>query len=224
MQKPNIPPVKVIFIAGQSGAGKGTQGTMLREYLTKLGAPVETLINGDLIREFNEGEDFIARRLRDIGKQGRLTPTMHLYYVAYSRFIEIMRRSDNPLILWDGSPRRESEVVHFAEVFSALEIGAVTLYLCGVDDATCEERIIERAKVSPHRNEDPKRKVAAHYAPGNGADMLKLIATMEPSPQWPILHIPIDATGSPEEVHDRIKVTLFELQGCGALSLPVYLG
>ncbi len=223
MQKPNIPPVNVIFIAGQSGTGKGTQGTMLREYLTQLGVSVATIINGDLIREYIKGDSPMALLVRKRVTAGHLVLTKTLYRLVLKEFKRLMNEPDNPLILWDGSPRREEEAVYFAEVFSKMGIGAVTLYLSGVDDTTCEERIIHRAELTG-RPEDPRRKIDSHYGPGNGADMLKLIETMEPSPQWPILHIPIDALGTPEEVHARIRVKLSELQGYELISLPVYLG
>lgn len=223
MQKPNIPPVKVIFIAGQSGVGKGTQGTMLREYLTQLRVSVATIINGELVREFNEGEHFVAKRMDDVVRRGKLASTMHLYYLAWGKFIEAMKSPDNPIVIWDGSPRRESEAIHFAEAFSDIGIGAVTLYLSGVNDTTCEDRIIHRAELTG-RPEDPRGKIDSHYGPGNGADMLKLIETKVPSPEWPIFHIPIDARGTPEEVHARIRVKLSELQGYELISLPVYLG
>jgi adenylate kinase len=97
-----------IFI-GASGSGKGTQVSLLKDYIKKKDpeTPIFYLQTGQYFREFIKQDNLAARIARDEIDQGKRAPdflAMHLWSEVF-----VNNLTGNEHLILDGSPRSRNE-------------------------------------------------------------------------------------------------------------------
>ncbi len=112
--------ITAIFI-GRSGCGKGTQASLLIEYLKKQNDSHEVLCieTGAGFREFIGGDSFTAQRSREIMNQGELQPSFISTWIWAGELITKMTGQEHLII--DGSPRRMGDAYSLASALSFYE-------------------------------------------------------------------------------------------------------
>src|SRR3989338_4699169 len=94
---------------GISGSGKGTQVTLLENYLKEHDAkrPVIRAEMGAMLREFMKGDSELAKRTKAIVDAGGLLPTFIPVFML-ARLLEPSFKGDEHLLM-DGTPRRPTQ-------------------------------------------------------------------------------------------------------------------
>ncbi|MBI2046331.1 MAG: nucleoside monophosphate kinase [Parcubacteria group bacterium] len=100
---------QVYIFIGRSGCGKGTQAKLLMEELKKREPEREILYlqTGALIREFIKGENYSARRAKEIYDAGDRQPDFLAVNMWSNFFLE--RFTGKETIVADGTPRSFAE-------------------------------------------------------------------------------------------------------------------
>lgn len=110
-------PSVFIFI-GRSGAGKGTQATLLMDALRKADPSrgVQYIQTGLELREFIKGSGFTEAETKKAYDTGALMPEFLTIYLWTKALVE--RRTGGEHIVFDGTPRRFHEAGVLSSVFS----------------------------------------------------------------------------------------------------------
>ena len=102
---------QVFIFIGRSGCGKGSQAKLLMEELEKWEPPREILYlqTGALIREFIKGENYSARRAKEIYDAGDRQPDFLAVHMWSNFLIERLKEDTSQSIVADGTPRSLNE-------------------------------------------------------------------------------------------------------------------
>lgn len=98
-----------IFV-GRSGAGKGTQVSLLKEKLKKIDPllPVFIVETGKKFRELVDTDTYTGRRLRDIVHTGKLSPSFLGVHMWAQCLVD--GYTGKGVVFMDGTPRKNTEV------------------------------------------------------------------------------------------------------------------
>lgn len=101
---------QTIIFHGPSGAGKGTQAQLLKQYLEEKDTinPVIYLSTGQEFRRFMEGDSFAARRVKNILDEGGLLPDFLPVWI-WTDFLNRHIHTGHEHIVLDGAVRRVNE-------------------------------------------------------------------------------------------------------------------
>ena len=150
----NIPQT-FIFI-GRSGSGKGTQATLLKDYLEKnTDAPVTYIQTGQRFRDFTAGSTHTAMLARGVIETGALMPEFLGVWNWSSIFVDSIK-GDEHLIL-DGMPRRlrEAHMVDSAMEFYSRKMPMV-IYL-DISHTIAKERLLGRGREDDNHDDIDRR-------------------------------------------------------------------
>ncbi len=112
--------VTAIFI-GRSGCGKGTQASLLIDYLKQHAEIKEVLFveTGALFRDLIDLESFTWRHSREIMEKGELQPSFISTWIWAGELINKMTGREHLVI--DGSPRKLGEAYSMASALAFYE-------------------------------------------------------------------------------------------------------
>jgi UMP-CMP kinase len=187
--------VTVVFVLGGPGAGKGTQSdNLVRDYgFTHLSAG--DLLRSEQVREGSQYGELIRHHIRE----GTIVPmevTVALLSNAMSDTLSKGTSKSSPArFLIDGFPRKLDQAVFFEETVCPSKL---TLFLSCPEEVMLA-RLLKRGETSG-RDDD------------NIESIRKRFRTFEET-SMPVVHnfekqgkvISVEATGSKEEVYERIK-------------------
>lgn len=142
-----------IFI-GRSGAGKGTQAALLREYLARQDStPIFNVETGDHFRSFIKQESHSAMLAREIMNKGGLQPSFLASWLWTTVLLEKFTGVEHLII--DGSPRTlpEAHVLSTALAFYGFSRPHIIYLAVSRDVAT--DRLLARG-----RSDDAAEKIA----------------------------------------------------------------
>jgi adenylate kinase len=111
-------PMKVIFLIGRPGCGKGTQ---LKFLIEKTGFSVVN--TGELLREKAKDNDVVGKKVKEVLEKGGLIPTPVVFSLWMPRILDYYEKGERGVI-FDGNPRKLYEARLLEELF--LMIGAET--------------------------------------------------------------------------------------------------
>jgi adenylate kinase len=193
--------LQTIVLIGPSGCGKGTQATLLKEYLEKHDTehPTHYFQTGEKFREFMEGDKHTHRKIKEVLTHGGLAPGFLPIWMWGSLFIEGLTGNDH--IITDGFPRRaeESPILHTAfEFYERQNPNVITFDMP-------DDLIVERLVHGRKRFDDTAEKVAERLA-WFRRDVSLAIRFFEEHPYYKVHHI--DGTRTVEEVHQTIIESL----------------
>lgn len=100
---------KFYIIIGRSGSGKGTQASLLKEYLASNGhTDVKHFTTGGSFREFFASQNHTSKIAKEVADSGGLLPA----YLAIWNWANIFIKElgDNTTVLLDGAPRAVDEL------------------------------------------------------------------------------------------------------------------
>jgi adenylate kinase len=150
-------PETFIFI-GRSGSGKGTQATLLKEYLEKnTDAPVTYIQTGQRFRDSTAGDTHTAKLARDVIETGALMPEFLGVWNWSSIFVDSVR-GDEHLIL-DGMPRRLREAHMLDSAMKFYERNMPMVIYLDISFNTAKERLLGRGRADDN-HEDIDRRLA----------------------------------------------------------------
>jgi UMP-CMP kinase len=186
--------VTVIFVLGGPGAGKGTQcANLVSDYgFTHLSA-------GDLLREEqNRDGSQYGDLIRDYIKNGQIVPMEVTVKLLENAMRAAMGSADTGRFLIDGFPRKLDQAHKFEEAVCPARL--VLFFDCPEDEM--ERRLLDRGKTSGRADDNPE-------------SIRKRFRTFIET-SMPVVNyyegqnkvLKVDATPSPEQVHQTTKAEL----------------
>lgn len=186
-------PYTFIF-TGPQGAGKGTQVSLLKEYLiNNTPQPVFHVETGMSFRALVEGTGYTQDQVRETLQKGELQPTFLAVWMWANTCINQLNKNDH--MIFDGSPRSilEAQVLQTALSFYGRTPIIISLEL---SQKVSEERLIARG-----RNDDSREGILKRLA-WHQNHVIPAIEYLESQPGYMMIRINGDQTV--EKVHQDI--------------------
>ncbi len=151
-------PQTFIFI-GRSGAGKGTQATLLQAYLEKTqpGVSVKYLQTGAEFRAFLQGDSYTQKTAKALSVKGALQPAFLAIYMWAKFFTEKLTGGEHLII--DGTPRKRDEAQVLDSVFGFYGRTKPVILFMNVSEAEAARRLAAR-----HRLDDNSAEIRGRLA------------------------------------------------------------
>lgn len=190
--------MKIFFLFGPPGSGKGTQRENIQSEWDSNGKKWLDVQLGDLLRSFVKKDVTpVKEMLKDIINDGRMVPIAFSLLVSVNRLMEIEDGTD--YIIVDGGSRSLSEARIFFETLSMfLDLEAHALVL-QVSDEEVKKRLLLRAREDDVEDSIQNR---IDFYKDDKSGTAAVIKYIEDSGLAKIHKI--DGIGSIEEVYGRI--------------------
>ncbi len=144
--------LKIIFLIGRPGCGKGTQLKFLTE---KTGFSVVN--TGELLRQKAKEEDVIGSNVSEVLKKGGLIPTPVVFSLWMPLVIERYNKKEKGLI-FDGNPRKLYEAQMLEELFLMLKIDSPIVIYIKISEEESYLRLRKRER-EDDKEEDIKERL-----------------------------------------------------------------
>ena len=138
-------PSTFIF-AGPSGSGKGTQVTLLKEYLAKKNPEISQFSSytGDGFRALMNGTTLDSRLVKEIQDAGELQPEFLAVYLWAGNLINNITGNEHLFI--DGSPRKPAEAIVLDSAMRFFKRSPIHLILVNISNTEAKRRLLLRAR------------------------------------------------------------------------------
>lgn len=144
--------LKVIFLIGRPGSGKGTQLKFLKE---KTGFSIVN--TGELLRKKAEEDDVVGNKISETLRKGGLIPTPVVFSLWMPLVIEFYNKKEKGLI-FDGNPRKLYEARMLEELFLMLEIDSPKVIYIKISEEEARLRLGKRGR-EDDREEDVEERL-----------------------------------------------------------------
>lgn len=132
-----------IFL-GPQGSGKGTQVSLLKEYLSANDTrPLVYFTAGTGLRAFAAGEGYTHERVRPLIAGGKLMPTFITTSLFSTRLIGSMHGNEH--LILDGFPRTTDQIPDLDTALRFYDRQPVVLYI-SLSDEVAKERLQKRGR------------------------------------------------------------------------------
>lgn len=147
----------IIFI-GISGAGKGTQASLIHKYIEEndLKNYVLHLETGRKFRELMESEGYTQQKIKKVNLEGKLQPEFLAVWNWSDQLVRGLK--DNNHLIVDGTPRKvgEAEMFHQALDFYGRE--GVCVINLSLSEEIAKERLLERGREDDSKEGDIEKR------------------------------------------------------------------
>lgn len=193
---------QTIIIMGPSGSGKGTQATLLKEYLEQHDPRGEVLYVqvGKHFRDIAAEDSFTSRILKSYIEEGKLAPKFLTVWAWGTTLIKHFTGEEH--LIFDGTPRRLEEAKMLDEALQFYRRSEVTVVSLDVSKELSRKRLAARGRADDLDPEDVERRLAWYDTEVTPVlDFFKQNATYK-------VH-EIDGERNIEEIHQSIVKALF---------------
>jgi len=147
----------LIFI-GRSGCGKGTQATLLKDYIKQNDSEKRELFSletGAKFREMIEGDSYTSHLSKKIYDAGELQPAFLAIHIWSHILLGDLK--ENSHIVLDGTPRTYPEAIVLDSVMNFYQRVKPTVIYINVSRDWSKERLSARARFDDTESEVEKR-------------------------------------------------------------------
>lgn len=189
-------PRTVIFI-GRSGSGKGTQGRLLENYLSREEGefPVLYIESGARFRSFVTGGSPTADISRRVQERGDLQPSFLSIWVWSDILIESFSGKEH--LILDGVPRKESEALVLAEALRFYERVRPLVVFLEVSDSIARSRLTARGRHDDGEEETIRTRMSWYES-----DVVPALEALRADPS--LTFVTIDGARPIEDIHEEI--------------------
>jgi len=139
-----VNPLTVIFL-GPQGSGKGTQVSLLKEYLqAKNNGAVVYFTAGTALRAFAAGEGYAQERIRPLIAAGKLIPTFITTQLFGARLAGGMHGTEH--IILDGFPRTVDQTPDLDSAMRFYERKDIVVLNIKLSDEVAKQRLAGRGR------------------------------------------------------------------------------
>ncbi len=139
---------QTIIFLGPQGSGKGTQVSLLKDYITNNDTrSIVYFTAGTSLRAFAAGEGFAQEKVRPLIAAGKLIPTFISTELFSSRLINSIHGNEHIII--DGFPRTTDQIPDFDSAMKFFERERPVVLHIGLSDEVAKDRLTKR-----HREDD----------------------------------------------------------------------
>ncbi len=191
----------IVFI-GRSGSGKGTQITLLKDYLKRTYPETELLHyeSGAHFRSFIKRQGYTSELMRSVIARGDLAPDFITEWLLVDEFVKYLTE-DKTLII-DGFPRTISQALTLHSAMDFYKRGLVKVIHLKVSADTVRERLLSRGRSDDAELEIIERRIAWY-----NANTIPVLEYLSRQSQYRV--IDVDGERPVEEIHKDI-VNLIE--------------
>lgn len=134
----------VYIFVGRSGCGKGTQKDLLIKKLQSLNTPYLSMYVGDFLREFQNTDSDVAKRIKIGMDRGTLAPS----FVAVSSWGNVLMRDykEGQSLIFDGTPRTLAEAYVLESAFDFLDFVHPIVIHLNVSNKWSKDRLLARGR------------------------------------------------------------------------------
>jgi len=188
--------LKTFIIIGRSGSGKGTQASLLQEYIKKQSPESDILYveSGDKFREFLKGDTYSSALSKEAYMTDKLQPSFLSIWVWTDFLIKSL--SQNQHLIFDGSPRKLNEALVLNEALGFYGRKNVSVIFINVSRDWATERLKDRKRLDD--GDDSIKKRLDWF----DKDVMPAIDFYKNNSQYNFLEI--NGEQSIEEVHNEI--------------------
>ncbi len=145
-------------LLGRSGSGKGTQATLLKEALLKVGHDrVLHTTTGGGFREFLTEDNYTSHLTKEVMNGGGLNPEFLAIWNWTNIFINNIKGEDT--VILDGAPRRMIEVDALHSALQFYDYSFPVIIHLEVREHWAKERLKERGREDDGGEEEIERKM-----------------------------------------------------------------
>jgi adenylate kinase len=144
-----------IFI-GASGSGKGTQVSLLKQYINKKDpeTPIFHMQTGEHFREFIKGESYAAEIARGVQEHGGLQPSFLAMWIWSDLFVKNLTGKEH--LILDGAPRTLSEAHHLDIALKFFKREQPVVIYLKVHREWSFNHLMERSKIEGRKDDTPE--------------------------------------------------------------------
>ena len=138
-----------IFI-GKSGSGKGTQASLLMDYLRKVDQ--RTIFNietGKEFRSFINGDTYSAKMAKEILAQGLRQPDFLAINIWGQLLINNLKENEH--VIGDGFPRSKNEAMILDTAFKFYKRGQPIIVYMNVNNDSATDRLVKRGRADDQK-------------------------------------------------------------------------
>jgi adenylate kinase len=186
----------IVFI-GRSGSGKGTQITLLKDYLKQQSPDVDILHyeSGAHFRSFIKRQGYTSELMREVIARGDLAPDFITEWLLVDEFVKYL--TDSKTLIIDGFPRTISQALTLHSAMKFYKRGMVKVIHLKVSADAVKERLLSRGRSDDSELEVIERRIAWYNK--NTVPVLEYLSRQD---QYQIIEI--DGDRPVEEIHHDI--------------------
>lgn len=183
-----------VVLFGPPGVGKGTQGSRLA---AALGVPA--ISTGDLFRAHVANGTDLGKRISALIASGDYVPDS----ITNAMLAERLAQPDAAEgFLLDGYPRTADQVAELDRLLALQGTSLDCVVLLGAPEEVLQERLLNRAAEQGRADDTPE--VIRHRLAVYHQETEPLVALYDAAD----LVLRVDGTGTPDEVHERLRTAL----------------
>ena len=150
---------ETVIVVGRSGSGKGTQITLLKDYLNKnyQGLDIFHFESGEGFRNFIKKDGHTANILGKVIEKGGLAPDFITEWLVTRAFIEHITGEE--FLIVDGFPRTISQAQTFDEMMKYYGYTNIKVIHIKVSESEVCNRLYNRGRSDDKQLESIKRKI-----------------------------------------------------------------
>lgn len=187
---------KTVLFYGSSGSGKGTQATLVKEYLEKTDPEhgVVYIETGQELRRLAKGFSVAARATKQVMDEGKLMPS----FIPAWAWTDVLVRdyTGNEHLILDGLARRYEEAIILEEALKFFCRGDVTIIVLNVPKEWAVEKLMARGR-SDDNEEDIRNRLDWY-----DENVLPAINYFKEKSDFKV--VDIDGSGTIEEVKEKV--------------------
>lgn len=186
----------VFIFIGRSGAGKGTQLELLKQYIIEqYKLPVQTLVMGDIYRSFFKESGFIQDVARDVSmNQGKFQPNFLTNALFVRKAIDVLDATS--VFFFDGYPRTADQLRITKELLDYIKRDNIYVINIDVSRDSVKKRMLARGRGDDSESAIENR---LNEYDDNVVPMLASI-TQDPA----LKYVVIDGEPTIEEIHRNL--------------------
>jgi len=186
----------IIFI-GRSGSGKGTQITLLKDYLTSRNPEIDILHyeSGAHFRAFIKRQGYTSELMRDVIARGDLAPDFITEWLLVDEFVKYLTPEKTLII--DGFPRTISQALTLHSAMDFYKRKPVKVIHLKVSEDEVRKRLLARG-----RADDATREVIERRIKWYNENTIPVLEYLSRQPQYQVFDI--DGERSVQEIHKDI--------------------
>lgn len=141
------------IVIGASGSGKGTQVSLLKEYISKKdpSTPIFYVQTGAHFREFIKSDTYAAEIARKVQEKGGLLPSFLAMWIWSDLFVKNL--TGNEHLILDGAPRTLTEAHHLDHAMKFFKRERPVVIYLKVHREWSFKHLMERAEIEGRKDD-----------------------------------------------------------------------
>lgn len=173
----------LIFI-GRSGSGKGTQVTLLKDFILKKNTKTDILHfeSGSHFRSFIKGDGYTSERMRDIIAAGDLAPDFITEWLLVDDLVKNL--TTEKMLILDGFPRTMNQALTLDSAMDYYKRQKITVIHVEVSEDEVRRRMLDRGRPDDKEIEVINKRISWY-----NNNVLPLLEHFEKLEQYEVIHI-----------------------------------